>query len=288
MKVESSRDKNRKEYIPQDETGRVVTTYEEYESKGVRKCVCDCKHFRVKGMEAECRLYDDDGKEVGFLKLPNEDVWSCFAGWKPIAISKDNKYLILPGIGVVSSACFDIATNQLLWSWPKNFFYIYFSDNSVYAEWCLTSKGGIKVFDIKTGKILREVMSYNTKMHHPLISRLNEQYLFFFSQGGIFLMDLFTDKIYMSKKVFPEMHEDVRARQIKVDEKTNSICLTLINIGLMPECGIDNGLGWKYKDIIIPMDEILEDMKESPLGIKLPTTNAGIERAYKKLWGKEV
>ena len=284
MKIESSIDINKQGQIVEDETGRIVTTYELDESDYVRKSICTCKHYRFKGMEADCRLYSNNDEEVGHLKLPNGVIWHCYTDIQPVSITKDNRYLILPGIGIKESACFDIRTNALVWEWPKDFFYIYVSGNYVFAEWCLTSKGGIKVFDVETGEIVKEVMKYNTKHLHPDIYRLNKQYLFIYSQGGIFLLDMASDKMFMSKKVFKDMHEDVRVRHIEIDEETNSLKLSLVNVGLMPACGIDNGLGWEYKEISISMNEMLDDIKESPLGIKIPTTIVGVERAYKKLF----
>ena len=275
--------------LPRQEEGRVITTYEKYESEKIRKSVCDCKYFTNKGIIAECRLYDDDDNEVSRLMLPNSEAWSCFAWEKPIAVAENGKHLIFPGAYKGAAACFEIKTNKLLWSWPANeFYYVYVRGKDVYTEWCFTGRGGLTVFDLETGEILRQVMTYNTKMHHPYINRLNEQFMFIYSEGGVFLLDMHTDKLYMSKKLFREfMTQDAEFVVLtNVENNDGNLTFTFVNKGYVRVYSTDP-LGWEKKEITVPIKEIIDEIKESPLGIRIPTTIVGVERAYKKLFGAE-
>ena len=286
MRVESSVDKNKIGRVVEDETGRLITTYEVFESQYVRKCVCDCKHYREKGMVAECKLFDDRNNLVESLMFPNQIAWHCFSCCLPIGIDRENQYLVFPCTCKGSPACFEIKTNEILWSWSDDHFWHFnIFGGLIYSDWLLTSKGGIKVLDIKTGEILREVMKYNTKMNHPYINRLNEQYLIIYSEGGVFLLDTHTDKIYMSKKIFREfMSQDAEFVNLSNIENDNGyLILKFVNKGYVRVYSTDT-LGWDIKEIAVPMNEILDDIKESPLGIKIPTTKAGVERVYKKLF----
>lgn len=290
MKAESNIDKSTiTSGVPRQEEGRIITTYEKYESKFIRKSVCDCKYFANKGAVAECRLYDDDEKEIGRMTLPNSEVWHCFANRQPIAVADEDKYLIFPGMYKGAAACFEIKTNKQLWSWPANeFFYIYVKGREIYTEWCYTGKGGLTVLDVQSGEILRQVMTYNTKMHHPYINRLNEKYMFIYSQGGVFLLDMDTDKIYMSKAIFREfMTQDAEFVTLSHIEINNeNLMLEFYNHGYIRVYSTDP-LGWETKEIKVSINEIMEGMQESTMGIKIPTSNVGIERLHKKLFRVE-
>jgi len=284
MRVDSSVDKNKIGRVVEDESGRLITTYEVFESQYVRKCICDCKHYRVKGMVAECTLFDDTEKKVGHIWLQNEVAWSLFSCVQGIGISYDGKRLILPCVWKDSPGSIDIKTNVVEWNWiSQEFFKINIYSDLIYATWLLASKGGIKVLNLKTGEIQYEVMNYNTNMHHPYIDRLNEEYIIIYSQGGIFLLNMHTDKIYMSKTIFREMMtkdaEFVKLSHMQTDYK--AVYLDFYNA---KHTSSDDTLGWKTKEIKITLDEIFNNIKESPLGIKIPTTKVGVERVYKKLF----
>jgi hypothetical protein len=263
------------------------TIYEDFESSIIKRSECHCKkENKITTPDAKCYFYDSSDNEIGCINLPNSSAYSIYQYRKGIILNCDEKSIILSSSG---PPCYSIETGEILWCGSvKITGYVFPYKGKIYTGWLTCSKGGLVTLDSSNGVLLEEKLTYTTKLLHPSFHRLNEDNILIHIWGYIFIYELSTEKLLLSKKLY--IDEPVEwFRMLRIENNNNEVAF---EHGEFFYHGITvcrdkrdekEKNGWFFTDTTEKIADLLEGALPCNL-TRIPTTQFTLQRIYKKLF----
>jgi hypothetical protein len=255
--------------------------YEDFESSTIKRSECHCKkENKISTPDAKCYFYDSSDNEIGCINLPNSSAYSIYQYRKGIILNSDEKSIILLCSGWKGPPCYSIETGEILW---RGNVYIpaqaFPYKGAIYTRWLTTSKGGLVAIDSSNGVLLGEKLTYATKLYHPSFCRLNEDNILIHIWGYIFIYELSSERLLLSKKLYI----DKPSQRFLIYKIENNNYEVIFEYGEF----VPIGPGLKYSWFYTTTTEKIADLLEGALpcnSTRIPTTQFTLQRIYKKLF----
>ena len=264
--------------------------YESFDSMIFSKCACQFlnpfaskENSLRKDEMTSCKLFDKCGNVVTEFGITNIKACLLCEAKQGITLI-DDKYYVIPSYNQYETVCYDIATNEKVWTSPiEKLTDIYVYKDKCFCDWS-SSSGGLKSISVKDGSILKEIYRYKAKLLPIVVDRINEKLLLVYSQGYLFVVDMETESIEFLKSRFESDSMFFNLSKVVRTENTNEIILRFKDFVTSGSLCAGGTAGWVYSDKLVNIDEMLSNVAPNPFGITLPTDKIKLEKAYKKIW----
>lgn len=260
--------------------GKIVMTtlYADYECASVRSSVVHKFFCSQQAEDARCRFFDDDGKLVSEIRLPSANIGSM-----GLPVLSDGKHVVTPSVLKNGTTCYSLDDGHAVWTSPIE----KIIDAFVYGDkiYCyrMSSAGGLVCISAKTGAVLKEFVKFDCNKQHLEIFRFDERRLLIHSMGFIYLFDMETDELLLSKIRFDVQSELFGLIAV---EHSNDFCGhkdVALRFQDVSKTGADPfGLVRTVKSF--KPTEILRGAKPSGMRERLSASRSVREREYDKLF----
>lgn len=270
--------------------GEFETVYESFETRIFSKCVCQflnpfaSKENSLRQREmTSCKFYDKNGNYVTEFCLENIKACSLCESKQGIAVIED-KFYVIPSYTKNETACYDISTNEKLWTSPIE----KLTDMFVYKDKCFcdwsSSRGGLKTVSSKDGSIVGEIYRYKAELLPIVVDRINERLLLVYNQGFLFVVDMETETIAFLKFRFESDSTFFNLSKVVRTENSDKIILRFKDFVTSGPLAFGGAAQWVYSDRELDLQQLLKDRVSNPFGINIPTSKEKLEKMYRKLW----
>lgn len=280
----------RTSYSRTQNIGEFETIYESFDSNTYSKCVCKFLNpfaSRENGLRlhetASCKFYDKAGNFVAKFDIENIKACGLCESKQGIALIKD-KYYVIPSYTKNETICYDIATNEKIWTSPiDKLTNIYVYKDKCFCDWS-ASRGGLKTIKAFDGSIINEIYKYKSELLPIVVDRIDERLLLVYDQGYLFVVDMETENIALLKTRFESDSKFFNLSSVVRAENSKEIIFRFKDYVTSGPLYLGGTAEWKYIDKSVRVDKLLDNLAPNPFGVTLPTDKVRLEKAYNMIW----